>query len=428
MRALLVAAVSIVALASGWLSSAPAGAYGPLVSWNGDDWFLLGVNYPWLNYGHDFGCNAWGCDGVSTGGAYEANLADMNGKGVHLARWFVFADLRAGVTFAPDGTPTGVQQQVYDDLDRALELAAAHNVYLDLVLFDFYMLKPAEFVSGVQLFGRSDLMTDPAKRQALLENVVAPVVTRYKNQPYILAWEVMNEPEWVISDLPEADPQTTAPMTMAQFWDFTADVSSLVRTRTNAYVTMGSASLKWHRVWTNAFADAKGLPRPDLTLYQTHYYSWMDGWQWVNHPDLGTTKFSALEQSYAALGLDRPMVVAEFDAPSGAATLLDTIAANGYAGAWPWAYPNVGWTEFSSWEAAHAADVRIPPAGVIPTPQPPNAPVGGESELGFAAPERLAASGGSGGQGLAVALAAGAGLALVITCGVALARRRSSNG
>ena len=427
MRSLLAAAVLTVALASGWLASTAGNAYGPLVSWNGGDWFLLGTNYPWLNYGHDFGCNAWGCDGASTGGAYDANFADMNGKGVHVARWFVFADLRAGVTFAPDGTPTGVQQQVYDDLDRALEIAAAHNVYLDLVLFDFYLLKPAQIVSGVQLFGRSDLMTDPAKRAALLDNVVAPVLTRYKNQPYILAWEVMNEPEWVISDLPEPDPQTPYPMTMAHFWDFTAGVSSLVRNLTNAYVTMGSASLKWHRVWTNAFADAHGLPRPDLTLYQTHYYSWMDGWEWVNHPDLGTTKFSALEQSYAALGLDQPMVVAEFDAPSGQATaLLDTIAANGYAGAWPWAYPNVDWAGFSSWEAVHASDVRIPPAGVIPTPQPPTASVGGSTELASTsnrlAPGRLRS------QELTVALAAFAGLAGLIACGVAMARRRASNG
>lgn len=418
MRPLLAAALLSLAVLSAWLGSTPGRAYGPLVAWQGGDWFLLGANYPWLNYGHDFGCNAWGCDGVSTGGAYDANFADMNSQGVHVARWFVFADLRAGITFAPDGTPTGVQQQVYDDLDAALAIASAHNVYLNLVLFDFYMLKPAQVVSGVQLFGRSDLMTDPAKRTALLDNVVTPVLTRYKNQPYVLAWEVMNEPEWVISDLPEPDPQTPSPMTMAQFWDFTARVSGRVRTLTNAYVTMGSASLKWHRVWTNAFADAHGLPRPNLTLYQTHYYAWMDGWQWVNHPDLGTTKFSPLEQAYAALGLDHPMVVAEFEAPSGqAASLLDTIAANGYAGAWPWAYPNVDWTGFSSWEAAHAADVRIPLAGAVPTPQPP-AGVGGATEL---APAVTSARGG--GQ-LPVALAASVGLGLVVLLGSFAARRR----
>ena len=34
--------------------------------WDSGYWYLLGVNYPWLNYGHDFGTTAWGHDGVSS--------------------------------------------------------------------------------------------------------------------------------------------------------------------------------------------------------------------------------------------------------------------------------------------------------------------------------------------------------------------------
>ncbi|HYY93396.1 MAG TPA: hypothetical protein VE713_02685, partial [Pyrinomonadaceae bacterium] len=33
-----------------------------------DDKFVVGVNYPWVAYGHDFGSNGWGHDGVITGG------------------------------------------------------------------------------------------------------------------------------------------------------------------------------------------------------------------------------------------------------------------------------------------------------------------------------------------------------------------------
>jgi hypothetical protein len=36
-----------------------------LIPFCGNEWFLLGINYPWINYGHDFGTTAWGHIGVS---------------------------------------------------------------------------------------------------------------------------------------------------------------------------------------------------------------------------------------------------------------------------------------------------------------------------------------------------------------------------
>ena len=66
--------------------------------WDSGYWYLLGVNYPWLNYGHDFGTTAWGHDGVSSPKSrdtVEADLAYLQSQGVHVVRWFVFGDGRA---------------------------------------------------------------------------------------------------------------------------------------------------------------------------------------------------------------------------------------------------------------------------------------------------------------------------------------------
>src|SRR5262245_50835129 len=41
--------------------------------------FLVGVNYPWIAYGHDFGENAWGHDGVITNGWTHQTFADSQG-------------------------------------------------------------------------------------------------------------------------------------------------------------------------------------------------------------------------------------------------------------------------------------------------------------------------------------------------------------
>lgn len=333
------------------------------VPWNGGRWFLLGVNHPWLNYGNAFGANAWGAYGVHADASYDQRFADMAAKGVHVVRWWLFADGRGGITTDASGTPTGLDSYVFPDLDQALKIAASRGVYLDLVLFDFTLLKQASSVNGVQLGGRSGWIADPAKRSALLDKVIKPTLARYAGHPRIMMWEVMNEPEWVISDLPEPAVDTSMiPVTRAQFWDFAARTTNAIHALTGAYATIRSASLKWHRVWMNAYADRAALPRLNLDVYQTHYYAWMAPYRWDNHPVLGTTWFSPLKQSYDALGLDRPMVVGEL--PLTSATMLDTLLANGYSGAWPWSYEGgegftVPWAQFTAWESSHAAQVRI---------------------------------------------------------------------
>ena len=246
---------------------------GHRVPWNGGRWVLHGANYPWFNYGTDFGANAWGVSGVHSSGAYAADFRDMTAKGVHVVRWWVFTDGRAGITSDRAGIPTGLDRWVFPDLDRALAIAAARCVYLVPVLFDFKLFARAETVNGVQLGGRSGWIADPARRNALIDNVVEPVLARYGRHPQVLMWEVMNEPEWGIADLPEADVgPDIEPVTRAQFWAFASRVSRAVHAASAASVTIGSASLKWHRVWTDAYAAAARLPRLDLDGYQAHYY------------------------------------------------------------------------------------------------------------------------------------------------------------
>jgi len=41
--------------------------------------FISGVNYPWVAYGHDFGRNGWGYDGLSTGGWTYQTYPDSQG-------------------------------------------------------------------------------------------------------------------------------------------------------------------------------------------------------------------------------------------------------------------------------------------------------------------------------------------------------------
>jgi hypothetical protein len=340
----------------------PAGSRIPV---GGSDHFLLGANFPWKSYGGDFGSNAWGVYGVHTKpDEIAGQFQQMADGGLQVVRWFIFTDGRAGIIFDNSGTPSGLQEDVLKDFDAAVGIARDHGIYLVPVLFDFHWMFWSKQEGQVQIAGRSDTITDPAKRAALVEKVVVPLLAAYKDEPAILAWEIMNEPEWSIADLPEGSPDGQAnAVPLADFYALSVAIADAVHSQTSAYVTLGSASLKWIKVWTPEFADAHQLPTLNLDFYQAHYYPWMDGQGFDNHPDYGSLKFSPNEQTYDALGLDRPLVIGELIISDDASKRLDVLLNNGYAGVWPWSLNSdysLDLPGIKSWADAHADIADLP--------------------------------------------------------------------
>jgi hypothetical protein len=304
------------------------------------------VNYPYHRYGNDFGGNAWGSYGVHDPTTYaqvDADFARMSSLGVRAVRWFVFADGRAGITFDAQGLPTGLDLSVMPDFDAALEIAQRHNIGLNLVLLDYRFLWDAQTVNGVQQGGHSSVLATAAGQQALVQNVFEPVFRRYANNPAILSWEVMNEPEWGLQDAGDVGSEISHPLTLATFRSFAQLTIDAIHNIAGSYATIGSADMKWAKNWL-------GL---GLDYYQIHFYDWMQPWSTDN-------LFAVRAQS---LQLDRPVVVGEFPADhskvAGLRDYLNTWYANGYAGAWAWSFGgDTTWgspdpTVLSAWVGGH---------------------------------------------------------------------------
>ncbi len=311
------------------------------------DWFLLGVNYPWLNYGHDFGTTAWGHDGISSDkskGKIDSDFAFLKSNGVYVVRWFLFGDGRASPEFDADGNVVGLDKYFFPDLDAALAIAQKYDIYLILVLFDFHIADKAKTVDGVQVGGHSRLITDGDKRKSFLENSLKPLLDKYGQHSNIIAWEVINEPEgamaipggqWVEESVP------TAAMQM-----FVREVADYVHAFSSHYVTVGSASRQWVNLWIGNKLD----------FYQFHYYDKMESQYPFDYP-------------YASLSLDKPCIVGEFPTSNTKWTMsqyLDTIWKNGYAGALTWSlrasdeaseFRSVA-SEFAVWSKAHENSVK----------------------------------------------------------------------
>lgn len=291
--------------------------------------FLLGANY-WNRYGGDFGHNGWGDFGVAEDSRRVGRDLDaMRRAGVSVVRWPIFADGRSGIVWGEGGEPEGVQEGVYEDLDKAVEMLDKRRMCALFVLFDFTMMYRAERVDGVSIGGRAGAWRDARKRRALAEKVVAPVVGRLSRSDRILGWDIMNEPEWVVRGIPHAVPDPKAEtISRLAFWDGAASMAAAVHAAGPQLVTIGSAAPRWARLWTDAYAEGEGLPPIGLDVYQVHYHPETEE---AAGPEVG---MSPLDQEAESLGLDRPVLVGEM--PVRLAGDLRAVRWGGWAGALAW--------------------------------------------------------------------------------------------
>jgi hypothetical protein len=281
--------------------------------------FLAGVNLPWLDYGCDFGANAWQPEGGLARPERRERLrpvlARLAGEGIRFLRWFWLCDGRAGLRFKPtDELGPGLDKCVMRDVESSLELLGEHGLRVMPVLLSFDWFGRAQTVGGVHLRGRRTLVTAARRRQRLIDGVFAPLLERFGGSEVIFAWDLMNEPEWATLRSGSYDPRVS--IRRHAMRRFLGDLLACVRARASQPVTVGLASLA-------------GLPLVQglgLDFYQVHWYD-----------SLG--RQHAPEHSVERLRLDRPLVLGEFPSrgsahPPGA--LLEAARRAGYAGAFAW--------------------------------------------------------------------------------------------
>jgi hypothetical protein len=280
--------------------------------------FVLGVNLPWFAYGGDFGCNAWSPEGGMARPDRQRELdllfAHLAEAGAHVVRWFLLCDGRAGLCEDEDGCPDGLDERTLVDLAAAVSAAEAHGLALIPALLDFHWCHPRRHVSGVQCGGRALHLADRGRRARLLEHVLRPMLSRFGGRDGIVAWDVINEPEWVTFSWASWDPRRALlPDVMC---DYIAEAAALVHECSDQAATVG-------------LATAASLPRVrglGLDLYQAHWYDKLEA-------------LAPLATPVSAFGLDAPVILGEFPT-RGSGRSPDEIAqlarAAGYRGALAW--------------------------------------------------------------------------------------------
>lgn len=323
--------------------------------------YLHGINYPWstdgstVYYGLDFGANVWGSHlGVSTRrDAVARDFSEMAALGFTVARWFVFCDGRSGIEYDEAGVPARLDPHFFRDFDTALEIALGAGIRVDVVLLDHHWMFSgltqtlADPATGLLYEarlpeGRARVLLTARGRDALMEHVFRPLVHRYGPSgsradlgAAVLAYELMNEPDFVIAEWErDLSSRVSQPLPFVVVAELVARVSELVHEEhPAALTTLGCA--KFHNLW--AWDDDE----MGLDALQVHTY-----------PDVSTddVEDDLLETPASELGVRRPVILGEF--PGNPATsktaagpvdgtgddFLEFAWRSGYLGAWPWSF------------------------------------------------------------------------------------------
>lgn len=248
------------------------------VEWQCKRRFMLGANWAWHEFGTDFGgLEAWGRLGVSeNSSAYSAEMAQLKAGGSSVIRWWMWPRfLTDSIQWGANDAPSGIGGTLIADVQTALELADQNDVYLMLTPFSFDNFQYGHDAgSGVWSRSIIDMVTDPTKRSALLENLIRPVAQAVESSPYkhrMIAWDLINEPEWAMKGnnpfngepyRPESGLDTVSHSEMKTFLD---ELGFVLRQESSARLTIGSASIGWASAWNES----------DVDFYQVHYYDWV---------------------------------------------------------------------------------------------------------------------------------------------------------
>ena len=183
----------------------------------------IGINYPWIDYGWDFGDPppAWVVEEDLPGwrsrkrAQIEADFGRFSSQGIFAVRWFLLADgtnygtgefapRRAGNAWTFDPLPAGhpYYRQLLDDVEFILQACARHGLKLFPSLIDFHWCRQGTAIAGdagIVKGGRYDVIRDPSKQRAFFDRLLDPLLeAAVARADSIYAWELINEPEWVI--------------------------------------------------------------------------------------------------------------------------------------------------------------------------------------------------------------------------------------
>ncbi len=244
----------------------------------GNELWINGVNTPWKNW-NDFTGSM--IEGTWSGDLnirfWDEEFARLVSDGINCTRIWINCEGEGIVSLTENGEIQGINENHWDDLDKLFELAEKNKLYLMPTLLSFDHFKDTTgFGSGTRW---RKLIVSKENANAYAETYVKEFCERYKDNEYIFAIDIMNEPDWVFEN--EECGQID--------WDhlsyFFGKCASVIHENSDFLVTVGMGIIKYNsdkyegnKVSDEYLAELTGLENSYLDFYSTHYYNWQKPW------------------------------------------------------------------------------------------------------------------------------------------------------
>jgi hypothetical protein len=258
---------------------------------NGKEIVLNGANTPW-NKWNDFG-------GGYNSLWWDNEFKRLKNAGANCTRIWISCNGDVGMTLGSDGTMISTTSLFWTHLDDMFRLAEKHKIYImaTLLSFDHFKNSHASFQSWRNMIMSND------KLETLVNKYIIPFTIRYRNNPYLFAIDICNEPEWVNQNA------ECGQIPWARLQYLVARTASAIHDSSKVLVTLGSAAVKWNsprgegNFWSDASLKAQyNKPNARLDFYSPHFYGWVVKW-------FGNF---AVDKSPADYGInDRPCLIGE---------------------------------------------------------------------------------------------------------------------
>ena len=226
-------------------------------------------------------------------------------------------------------------------MNRALK----HNIMVMPVIWDFNMLNNDTAAWGPNGGLHADLIQDSAETRGYINHAFIPIIEHYANQCNLIAYDLINEPEWGMNIAFAG--KTSQVVSASDMQRFVGMLAEAVHQHSSKMCTVGSACLRYNsdntdattlcvgNYWKDAaIQSAYNKPLAHLDFYEIHYYDWMDNTLYYFDPykSWSTTSY---------WGLDKPTLIGESQGNSDNHTTTDELY-NGFIHNWAgvlfWSY------------------------------------------------------------------------------------------
>lgn len=263
---------------------------------NSEIWFN-GINTPWHLF-DDFGRTdfnpTW----------WSEEFARYKDNHINLARVWIHGSGEVSPNIDATGYVSGASDLFWEHMDYLMDIAEANQVYVLPALLSFDITKETYTIHD---YWRAFIQSE-SNVQSYIDNVLIPMVKRYNDRPYLLGWEICNEPEWMFENA-EHGPQSFDDVQRLH-----AMFAAAVHENSTKPVTTGSAAPKWNSPIYDSWGEYEGNMFSDealstainnsnayLDFYQYHWYPWQT--EWMDSPYTKTTAEYQVD--------DRPVIVGE---------------------------------------------------------------------------------------------------------------------